>query len=517
MGTDLELNIWRILGRDQKLGDTAVSLLEELATRIPVEVLVARRIDAEHLRLETLAFASQSLEPMPLAPRTECSPEVLSEILAWGRQDTVRVGQLGEDRLLDTLAPAGLRGSALAGPLRGANGPFGVLLLIARFREAWDGRHRDMMRRLLEPFAAAVKDELQVRELDRLREALEADKRALLTRLQRDEIVESVVGADSGLRDVMARVEQVAPTDAPVLILGETGAGKEVVARAIHDRSARRSGPMVRVNCGAIPSELIDSELFGHERGSFTGAVAARKGWFERADGGTLFLDEFGELSLAAQVRLLRILQDGSMERVGGQRGLTVNVRIVAATAVDLQMMVAKGRFREDLWYRISVFPIRLPPLRERPEDIPALAVHFASRVGRRLWSGPLVPTAGDLNLLLGYDWPGNVRELAAVIERAAILGGGRHLEMAAALGGTGLRAPQSEPEPAAPAENGATDPADFPTLDAAQSRHIEKALILTRGRIEGHRGAARLLGLNPHTLRGRMRRLGIDWNRFRG
>ena len=228
----------------------------------------------------------------------------------------------------------------------------------------------------------------------------------------------------------MEQIDLVARSQAPVLILGETGSGKEVVARAIHSRSARANKPFLRLNCGAVPPELIDSELFGHERGSFTGATGVRKGWFERADSGTLFLDECGELPPAVQVRLLRILQDGTFERVGAEKHLTVDVRIIAATHRDLHEMVAQGSFREDLWYRIAVFPIRLPPLRERLTDIPALAAHFALRAAKRLGTMPLVPSPADIQLLLGYAWPGNARELAAVIERAAILGEGKRLEI---------------------------------------------------------------------------------------
>src|SRR3954468_11783548 len=224
--------------------------------------------------------------------------------------------------------------------------------------------------------------------------------------------LEAIVGADAGLRDVMRQVERVAPTDAPVLLLGETGSGKDVVARSIHRRSQRAAGPILRVNCGAIPPELIDSELFGHERGSFTGAAAQRRGWFERAAGGTLFLDEIGDLPLAGQVRLLAVLQDGPWERVGGGEELRTNVRVIAATHRDLGAMVRAGRFREDLWYRINVYAIRLPPLRQRRADIAALAAHFADRAGRRLGSQQLAVRGEDLALLQAYDWPGNVREL---------------------------------------------------------------------------------------------------------
>jgi transcriptional regulator with GAF, ATPase, and Fis domain len=308
----------------------------------------------------------------------------------------------------------------------------------------------------------------------------------------------------------MDRVAQVAPTDVPVLLFGETGAGKEVVARAIHEASPRRGGPMLRVNCGAIPPGLIDSELFGHERGSFTGAVAGRAGWFERADGGTLFLDEVGELPLAAQVRLLRVLQEAVIERVGGQRTLHVDVRLVAATHRHLEEMVAAGTFRQDLWYRINVFPIVIPPLRERQEDIPALAAHFARSAGTRIGGAPLALSPSDIDLLIAYHWPGNVRELAAVIERAAILGDGKRLDIGNALGSRAQSArPVSTP-------TSGSDNAHLTTLNVAIARHIEAALETTRGKIEGPRGAAKLLGINPHTLRSRMRKLGVRWQRFR-
>jgi hydrogenase-4 transcriptional activator len=323
--------------------------------------------------------------------------------------------------------------------------------------------------------------------------------------------VDTIVGASAGLQEVMERVTQVAPTNAPVLLLGETGTGKELVARAIHTRSRRAAGPIMRVNCGALPPGLIDSELFGHERGSFTGAIAARKGWFERADGGTLFLDEIGELSVEAQVRLLRILQDGTFERVGSHRSLTVDVRLVAATNRDLREMVANGTFREDLWYRIGVFPIWIPPLRERREDVPALAAHFAARTGVRLGGARLVPSASDIELLLAYDWPGNVREFAAVIERAAILGDAKCLRLEAALGQSQTSGTKRPPAPAEPAPRETTG-----RLDQAMAHHIEQALLECRGRIEGPFGAAARLGINPHTLRARMRKLGIDWGRFR-
>ena len=321
-------------------------------------------------------------------------------------------------------------------------------------------------------------------------------------------LTDPIIGAEAGLAPVMERVGLVAALDVPVLVLGETGSGKEVVARAIHTRSRRAAGPFLRVNCGAIPPGLIDSELFGHERGSFTGALAERRGWFERADRGTLFLDEIGELPLEAQVRLLRVLQDHTLERVGGHRPVSVDVRIVAATHRDLRGLIEENRFREDLWYRIAVFPIDLPPLRDHVEDVPALANHFALRAAARFGMPPRIPSAGDLDLLVAYPWPGNVRELIAVIERAVILGNGERLEVAKALGAAPSAATEARYAPAADGP--------FATLDQAMARHIEAALARARGRIEGRGGAAELLGVNPHTLRARMRKLGLDWRRFR-
>jgi len=313
----------------------------------------------------------------------------------------------------------------------------------------------------------------------------------------------------------MERVEQVAGSDVPVLILGETGSGKEVIARAIHARSRRSDGPFVRVNCGAIPPELVDSELFGHEKGAFTGAIEMRKGWFERADTGTLLLDEVGELPVAAQVRLLRVLQEDHIFRVGGGKPIPVDVRVIAATHRDLPAMVADGRFREDLWYRLAVFPVRIPAIRERRADIPALVRHLAAKSCARIGTRMIEPTPEDVRLMQSYEWPGNVREMGAVMDRAVILGGGDRLEIARALGVLDS-APVRRPGPDARAPD-APRATGFPTLDDAMRAHIERALTETGGRVEGPRGAARLLAINPHTLRARMRKLGIDWASIRG
>lgn len=303
----------------------------------------------------------------------------------------------------------------------------------------------------------------------------------------------------------MDRVKLVASSDLPVLILGETGTGKELIARALHKNSNRSQGPIIRVNCGAIPPELIDSQLFGHEKGSFTGAIEKHIGWFERADGGTLFLDEIGELPLHAQVRLLRILQDGWFERVGGKEPIHVDVRLVTATNSDLAQLVIEKKFREDLFYRISTFPIILPPLRERKEDIPEMAKYFAEKSAQRFSLPVVYPTETDIELLCQYSWPGNVRELASVIDRSAILGNGKKLEIAHALG-------LSNTKQNIFMQNTIEKPEEIINLDEYNKRYIEYVLSKTNGKIDGKGGCAELLGINPNTLRSRMRKLGIDY-----
>ncbi len=501
----LLLDTWREVCRHLDIDESIRILAPRIAEAVPVDRVVVRRLDAPRARIDTVATgdvnASDELPPV----RTPLTLDEVETVRAWAAAGRVRVWRRGEsDPLRELLAPG--RSATLAAPLAAGEAAIGLLLLQGRGDLS---AHLELAGALAEPFAAALANDARLHELARLREAVEADNRALLARLGRQDISDSIVGAETGLRGVMERVEQVARTDAPVLIFGETGSGKEVVARSIHARSRRAQGPFLRVNCGAIPPELVDSELFGHERGSFTGAVATRRGWFERADGGTLFLDELGELPPAAQVRLLRVLQDGTFERVGGQRVLTVDVRIVGATHRDMRALLTSGAFREDLWYRVSVFPIHLPPLRARRQDIAPLVHHFASRAGERLHGVPLVPTPADIQVLEAYDWPGNVRELAAVIERAAILGDGRRLDVKTALG---VLPPPDRPVAPVPRE---ADPAAG-TLEATAREAIEEALERTRGRIEGPYGAARILGINPHTLRSRMRKMGIHWDRFR-
>ena len=298
-----------------------------------------------------------------------------------------------------------------------------------------------------------------------------------------------------GLKDAMEMVRQVAPLDSPVLLRGETGVGKDVIANALHYSSPRQDGPFIKVNCGAIPETLLDSELFGHEKGSFTGAIARKRGCFERAHHGTIFLDEIGELPPAAQVRMLRVMQYKEIQRVGGSASIPVDIRIIAATHRNLEEMVRAERFREDLWFRLNVFPIVIPPLRSRKADIPALARHFLKRKSREL-KLPASPTLapGAIDRLMAYDWPGNVRELENVLERALILSKGEPLTF-----DRFFSSGQPDVAMTLPARRNRSQP-----LDEVVSTHIRRVLEETEGRIHGPGGAAEVLGMNPSTLRAR-------------
>jgi transcriptional regulator with GAF, ATPase, and Fis domain len=337
-------------------------------------------------------------------------------------------------------------------------------------------------------------------EIRALRDRLEEENVSLREEVKSTHDFDEIVGQSRAIRLVLARVSQVAPTDAAVLLLGETGTGKELLARALHQRSARSGRAFVRVNCAAIPPTLIESELFGHEKGAFTGAFASRAGRFEAADGGTLFLDEIGELGAELQAKLLRVLQDGSFERVGSTRTLRSDVRVIAATNRDLERAMAEGRFREDLFYRLNVFPILLPPLRDRREDIPLLVWSMINRrqgeLGRRIDEVP----KRAMRALLAYDWPGNVRELENVIERALILSTGSTLHVEDPR--RGLVVPRAGAPPPSPTSS--------LRLDDVEREHIRGVLERCGWRVNGTGNAAEVLGLHPNTLRFRMKKLGI-------
>ncbi len=352
--------------------------------------------------------------------------------------------------------------------------------------------HAKIIYEINEPFAIALSNALSYMELMMSHKALQADERNVSG--------DVLIGANAGLLEVKRLIDQVAPKESHVLILGETGVGKEVVATEIHNNSGRAEGPFIKLNCGAIPESLIDSELFGHEKGAFTGAHKTLLGRFERANQGTLFLDEIAELPLQAQVKLLRVIQSGEFERVGGAEMRSTDVRIIAATHRDLQSMISEKVFRSDLWYRLNVFPIFVPPLRDRKQDIPELANYLVRRKCTEM-NMKFVPeiTKEAIGKLMAYDWPGNIRELQNFIERSLILSKGPVLQISDIEGSGTSEQPQQNRKPK-----------EFQTLEELEASHITKVLKKVQGKISGKQGAAEVLGIHPNTLRSRMQKLGI-------
>jgi formate hydrogenlyase transcriptional activator len=344
---------------------------------------------------------------------------------------------------------------------------------------------------------AAEKDkqiaEIALAEIKTLKDQLEAERAYLQEEIRLEYNHDNMIGQSEGLKFVLYQIEQIARNDTIVLVLGETGTGKELVARAIHGLSLRKDRALVKMNCATLPSTLIESELFGHEKGAFTGAHSRRLGRFEVADGATLFLDEIGELPLELQPKMLRVIQDGEFERLGSSQTIKVDVRMIAATNRNLEEEVRKGRFREDLWYRLNIFPITIPPLRERIQDIPLLVSFYVKKVSKRLGKPIGVIPTSVMSALQNYYWPGNVRELENVIERAVIYSSGPKLRLV-----DELKKPYKD-LPTMPK-----------TLEALERDHIIRVLEQTRWKVSGSNGAAEILGLNRSTLRARLRKLGI-------
>lgn len=382
----------------------------------------------------------------------------------------------------------------------------GNLGLAVEGKAQYTEEHLGLFSLLKDPFAIALSNALRHEEILKLRNMLIEENRSLLRELHPPAQM-NIVGRYSGLKDVMDMVNEVAYRESPVLLLGETGVGKDMIAGAIHHMSPRRDGPFVKVNCGAIPETLIDSELFGHEKGAFTGAADLKRGRFERANKGTIFLDEIGELPLNAQVRLLNVLHDREIERVGGIKPIKLDIRIIAATNRDLVEMIKEERFRLDLWYRLKVFPIVIPPLRERREDLPELVRYFIEAKAREMNIYPTpAPARSALDRLTGYSWPGNIRELENLIERALIISKGRPLTFDEILG---------DRDTVFGNEAEISDEGSL-KLDDIVFRHIRRVLSLCNGQIAGPGGAAEILGLHPNTLRHKMKILGIPFKRAR-
>jgi len=394
-------------------------------------------------------------------------------------------------------------------PLINRGRTFGTLNLASRRTDVFSESDIQLIQQVAAQVAIAVENALAFKEIDALKDKLSVEKLYLEEELRTEFNFEEIVGESVALKRALAQVELVAPAGTTALILGETGTGKELIARAIHNLSPRRERTFVKINCAAIPSGLLESELFGHERGAFTGAVNQKLGRFELADRGTLFLDEVGDIPLELQPKLLRVLQEQEFERLGSNRTQRVDVRLVAATNGDLAKLVAERAFRSDLYYRLNVFPIQIPPLRERREDIPLLVRYFVQKFSRRLNKGVEYIPADAMDALTNYSWPGNIRELENLLERAVLLSPGKELrvplsELKASMGvgeGGGTSGSVILPLGRGPS---------ISTLEEAERQHILRALRQTEWRIAGPKGAAALLGMKRTTLQARMRKLGI-------
>jgi transcriptional regulator with GAF, ATPase, and Fis domain len=400
--------------------------------------------------------------------------------------------------------------SCMVVPLFAGDRSFGVLALDRQLCEPYPSDVVSVVEAYAQVLALAIHNAEQKAALTRLHLQDHEHAKLLEAQLGGEAVGILDTSRNPAMRDLARRARQVAETDTPVLVLGETGTGKERLARAIHAWSRRADQPFVTLNCAAIPEGLLESELFGHVKGAFTGASRDRSGRFQMANGGTLLLDEVGELPLALQAKLLRVLQEGRFEPVGADRSVKVDVRILAATHVDLEKAIAARRFREDLYYRLSVFPLHLPPLRERLEDLPRLALVLLAEQARRTGRRGMRVTAEGLKRLAAHPWPGNLRELGNVLERATILAKGR--ELGPEVLDLPVRATASS-RSSAPREGDGEIPAgaEVPTLDEVQRAHIRRVLAVTGGRLYGRGGAAERLGLKPTTLQSRMKKLGVS------
>ncbi len=392
------------------------------------------------------------------------------------------------------LLAEGLR-SLCCVPLLRPKGPVGVLMLGSTRIGAFQSEDLGLLNQVAAQIAVALENQRASAEIEALKERLAEEKKYLEGDTRFVGLFEEIIGDSPALKLVLNQASTVAPSDATVLILGETGTGKELIARAVHRASGRRHAPFIKLNCAAIPTGLIESELFGHEKGAFTGAISRKVGRMELADGGTLFLDEVGEIPLDMQSKLLRVLQDHEFERLGSTRTIKVNLRLIAATNRDLAKGMAQHEFRSDLFYRLSVFPIHVPPLRERPEDIPLLIRYFVRKFAARMDRHIETIPKETMKILTTWSWPGNIRELENLMERSVILSDGKALHV-----------PLSElrlagPPPASPADQ---------TLDNAEREHILRVLREAGGQISGPHGAARRLGLQRTTLQSKMQRLKI-------
>ncbi len=494
---DIEKAMWR--------------LLQYLENFMPVTGLNLHLFESEMTTLRSIAqvspYEAEKMEeffPLPEDVKLELQRGWLET------QDVMVVNQPELDAVLGTLTQVCGKpnSSFMVMRLEIESNRIGALLIHADGKNKYNNEHADLLSMVHDPIAIALSNAVKHQEVLTLKDNLVDDNLFLhqeLLRLSGDEII----GRDSGLKDVMGQVFQVASLNSPVLLLGETGVGKEVIANAIHGSSPRNEGPFIKVNCGAIPDTLLDSELFGHEKGAFTGATTQKRGRFERANHGTILLDEIGDLPPTAQIRLLRVIQNKEIDRVGGTQPIPIDIRIIAATHRDLEKMVLSEQFREDLWFRLNVFPITIPPLRERKEDIPALVRYFTAQKAKDLnfSKAPEIDPI-EFDRLKEYPWRGNVRELQNIVERALIQrrdqekGGRLRFELSNRM----------QEERTISASVGQQD--RHLTLDEVNAMHIKATLKFTGGKIHGPGGAAELLGINPSTLRFKMSKLGIPFKK---
>jgi formate hydrogenlyase transcriptional activator len=475
-------------------------LFRDLAQRLPQIVpfdyinAVLHEPARDVMRLWLLVTST----PSTISPGLELPVEESPGGLVWKTQQPLTVNDVAQEprfpRLMALLRENGVQSFCVV-PLTTAQRRLGAMGFGSLQRRTYQEVDLNFMQQVAKQIAVAVENALGYKQIAELKERLSKEKLYLEEEIRTEYNFEEIIGESPTLKKVLKQLEIVAPTDSTVLILGETGTGKELLARAIHNLSGRRERTFVKMNCAAIPTGLLESELFGHERGAFTGAIATKVGRFELADGGTLFLDEVGDIPLELQSKLLRVLQEQEFERLGSTKTLKMNVRVVAATNQDLADMVEKKEFRNDLYYRLNVFPLMTPPLRERREDIPVLVRYFAQKFARQL-NRPVERIPADtMDALTAYAWPGNIRELENLIERAVILSSGLDLVV-----------PLSELK----ASHTPNHTAQVSTLESAEREHIVRALNATNWVIGGPAGAAAKLGMKRTTLQSKMQKLGV-------
>jgi formate hydrogenlyase transcriptional activator len=486
------LDITNAMVSELELGELFASITACLRNVVPHEYssLALHEPGAAHLVIHALEFelGSGRIQQDMRVP-IEGSPS--GAAFSSGQPVRFEAGSFSS-AVTRALESEGLR-SGVCIPLSTRNRVLGTVNLASVRENAFSPEDVDFLSQVAAQAAIAIENAQAFREIERLKNKLAEEKLYLEDEIRSERNFGEIIGDSPAFRKALRQVETVAPTDATVLILGETGTGKELIARSVHELSARRERTFARLNCAAIPTGLLESELFGHEKGAFTGAIAQRIGRFELADGGTLFLDEVGDIPLELQPKLLRALQEQEFERLGSTRTIKVDVRVIAATNRDLARMVAEQQFRIDLYYRLNVFPLPVPPLRERIADIPMLVRYFAQKFSRRMDKRIETIPAATLKALAEYSWPGNVRELENLIERAVILSSGTSLD---------IPLPELRPDLAV---------APSATLEAAERQHILRVLNETGWRIGGPNGAAARLGMKRTTLQSRMKKLGIE------